>query len=47
MWVDLSEMTSKDKFKSFEELSTKFSQVMGTAVSLPAAESGLRELGRY
>ncbi|QWY13305.1 single-stranded DNA binding protein [Escherichia phage vB_EcoM-ZQ3] len=30
--VDLSEMTSKDKFKSFEELNTKFTQVLGTAV---------------
>lgn len=30
--VDLSEMTSKDKFKSFEELNTKFNQVLGTAV---------------
>lgn len=29
--VDLSEMTSKDKFKSFEELNTKFNQVLGTA----------------
>lgn len=29
--VDLSEMTSKDKFKSFEELNTKFKQVLGTA----------------
>lgn len=29
--VDLSEMTSKDKFKSFEELNTKFTQVLGTA----------------
>ena len=35
--VDLSEMTSKDKFKSFEELNTKFNQVLGTAAMGGAA----------
>ncbi|USW07487.1 single stranded DNA-binding protein [Salmonella phage GRNsp7] len=41
--VDLSEMTSKDKFKSFEELSTKFSQVMGTAAMGGAAATAAKK----
>ena len=41
--VDLSEMTSKDKFKSFEELSTKFGQVMGTAVMGGAAATAAKK----
>ena len=47
--VDLSEMTSKDKFKSFEELNTKFNQVLGTAAlggAAAAADSGMPHGGR-
>nr|prf protein,DNA helix destabilizing [Escherichia phage T4] len=41
--VDLSEMTSKNKFKSFEELNTKFGQVMGTAVMGGAAATAAKK----
>lgn len=41
--VDLSEMTAKDKFKSFEELNDKFNKIMGTAALGGAAAAASRQ----
>lgn len=41
--VDLSELTAKDKFKSFEELNKKFGALMGTALMGGAAAAASRQ----